>query len=158
MAMWNNLDKGKIQAKLDTMVGVNTELKGDIKFSGLLVVDGTIKGNVAADGESESVLHLNEGGCIEGEVCVPNLRINGKVVGDVYACDRAELVNSACIKGSVYYNLLEMAMGAQINGNLVHQPRDKVRLLEHKNTQHRGARIPAPKREHPQAVAEGGDQ
>src|SRR5690606_41538403 len=31
-----------------------------------------------------------------------------------------ELAEKASIKGNVYYNLIEMAMGAAVNGNLVH--------------------------------------
>ena len=32
--------------------------------------------------------------------------------------------------GNVYYNLIEMAIGAEINGKLVHQPEGQVPLLE----------------------------
>ena len=32
--------------------------------------------------------------------------------------------------GEVYYNLIEMAIGAEINGKLVHQPEGAVPLLE----------------------------
>ena len=39
----------------------------------------------------------------------------------------------ARISGNVEYNLLEMAMGAEINGNMVHRKPQEKRLLEHKN-------------------------
>lgn len=130
--MWGNSNKFKA-AKLDTIIGPNTEIRGDVNFSGCLHVDGKVVGNVSADDDSESMLTLNQGGCIEGDVQVPNLLLNGEVVGDVYACNRVELANSAKIKGNVYYHLLEMAMGAAINGNLVHRPKSEIRLLEHKS-------------------------
>ena len=41
------------------------------------------------------------------------------MVGDVYANERVELAN-ARVSGTVYYRLLEMAMGAEVNGKLVH--------------------------------------
>ena len=41
--------------------------------------------------------------------------------GDVFACGKVELFEKARICGDVYYNLLEMAVGAEVNGKLVRQ-------------------------------------
>lgn len=108
-------------ARVDTLVGGNTVLSGDVSFSGGLHVDGTIKGNVVASDDSHAVLTLSEHGSIEGEVRVPNIVLNGAVNGDVYASERIELAVLARVNGNVYYNLLEMAMGAEVNGSLVHR-------------------------------------
>lgn len=133
--MWGNSKKFK-SAKLDTMVGPNTEVKGDIEFEGCLHIDGVVTGNVVASESEHSMLTLNRGGRIEGEIHVPNMLINGVVEGDIYASTRVELSTNAEIKGNVYYHLLEMAMGASINGNLVHRPQSEMRLLEHKGDDH----------------------
>jgi cytoskeletal protein CcmA (bactofilin family) len=106
--------------KIDTLVGHNTRLLGDISFTGGLHVDGVIKGNVVADKDSASLLTLSENGKIEGDVRVPNVILNGTVVGDVYATERIELAARASVSGDVYYNLIEMAMGAEVNGSLKH--------------------------------------
>lgn len=112
----------KIKAsKIDSLIGRQSELFGDVRFSGWLHVDGTVKGNVVADEESSSVLTLSEHGTIEGEVRVPNVVLNGVVLGDVHARNQIELAANARIKGNVYYHLIEMAMGAEVNGNLVHR-------------------------------------
>lgn len=112
----------KIKAsKIDSLIGRQTEIFGDLRFSGWLHVDGTVKGNVVADDESSSVLTLSEHGTIEGEVRVPNVVLNGVVIGDVHARDQIELAVNARITGNVYYQLIEMAMGAEVNGNLVHR-------------------------------------
>lgn len=42
------------------------------------------------------------------------------IEGDVYAVGKVELFEKARIAGDVYYNLLEMAVGAEVNGKLVH--------------------------------------
>mgnify|MGYP003573646028 FL=1 len=44
------------------------------------------------------------------------------MVGDVRAALRAELASGARIQGTVYYGLLEMDEGAEVNGKLVHIP------------------------------------
>lgn len=108
-------------AKIDTLIGQNTEIRGDVVFSGGLHVDGTLKGNVIADQDSGSVLSVSERGLIEGDVRVPNVVLNGCVVGDVYAANHIELAPQARVKGNVYYKIIEMARGAEVNGNLVHR-------------------------------------
>ena len=76
---------------IDTLVGHQTLLRGDIHYRGGLHVDGTIKGNVIADDDPESVLSVSERGVVEGDVHVYNIILNGKVVGDVHALEKIEL-------------------------------------------------------------------
>ncbi len=124
-------------ARIDTLIGQGTEINGDLVYAGGLHVDGRINGNVVAEEGSSSILILSEFGHIEGEVKVPNIVINGKIVGDVHGSTRVELAPKSRIKGSVYYNLIEMAIGAEVNGALVHQPNDgkPQRVLEDKSTE-----------------------
>lgn len=109
-------------ARIDTLIGQGTEINGDLVFSGGLHVDGKINGNVVAEEGSTAILILSEFGRIEGEVRVPNMVLNGEIVGDVYGSIRVELAPKSRVKGSVYYNLIEMAIGAEVNGGLIHQP------------------------------------
>ena len=110
----------KKSTKIDSLIGRQTEMIGDVRFTGGLYVDGKVQGNVLAEDESNSFLTLSEHGSIEGEVVVPNVQLNGTVVGDVRAADHIELAANARISGNVYYRLIEIAMGAEVNGNLVH--------------------------------------
>ena len=115
---------------VDTLVGPNTKISGDLNFVGGCHVDGTINGNVNADSESNSALSVSEDGNVEGGVTVPYVVLHGIVRGDVFASQRVELGPTARVIGNVYYNLIEMAIGAEINGKLVHQPEGHVALLE----------------------------
>ncbi|MCG3201102.1 MAG: hypothetical protein NFCOHLIN_00964 [Gammaproteobacteria bacterium] len=105
---------------LDTLIGQNSQVQGDLRFSGGLHVDGVVRGSVSAEDEEVSVLTLSDRGTIEGDVRVPYAVINGVVVGDVHARQHIELAANARVEGNVYYNLIEMAMGAEVNGQLVH--------------------------------------
>ena len=95
--------------RIDSLIGQNTELCGDLIFSGGLHIDGRIKGNVIATHES-SLLTLSDKGVIEGNVRVPNIVLNGQVIGDVHASERIELAAQARVNGNVYYNLIEMEL------------------------------------------------
>ena len=104
-----------------TLIGPRTEIHGDVRFSARLHLEGTLKGNVIADENTQSVLTLTREGMIEGDVRVPNVIIDGVVVGDIHANDYIELMANARITGNVYYGLIEIAVGAELNGNLIHR-------------------------------------
>ncbi len=129
--MWG---KPKTKAtKIETLIGHSIEVRGDIIFSGGLHIDGKIVGSVIAEEGTNSMLVLSEHGHIEGEVRVPFVVLNGEVIGDVYAAERVELSSKAQVNGNVYYNLLEMAMGAEVNGSLVHCENEK-KLIDFQNS------------------------
>lgn len=106
---------------IETLVGASTRVSGDLHFSGASHVDGIVNGGVIAEGDGDSTLSVSENGEIHGNVQVPNVILNGLVKGDVIASARVELGPTARVIGNVYYNLIEMAIGAEINGKLVHQ-------------------------------------
>jgi len=137
------LGKKKRTARIDSLIGQFTEICGDISFSGGLHVDGKTKGNVEAS-EPGSLLTVSDQGTVEGEVRVPNVVLNGQVNGDVFASERIELASQARVNGNVYYNLIEMAIGAEVNGKLVHHTGEEKRKLEHKpeNTKKENGAVP----------------
>lgn len=106
--------------EVSTIIGGTTTLEGDIHFTGVIKVDGKINGNLIAENE-HSVLILNDGGQIEGEVRVPNMIINGRINGNVYASEKIDLYPKAQISGDVHYYLLEMEVGAEVNGRMLRQ-------------------------------------
>lgn len=110
----------KPQNRIDTLVGVETRVVGDVNFSGGLRVDGQIRGNVTATGDKPSTLVLSEDARIEGTIRVSHVVINGTVVGPVHATEYAELQAKSRVSGDVHYKTLEMHMGAIVEGKLVH--------------------------------------
>ena len=111
--------KAKRSSDLDSLIGANTKMVGDVHFSGGLHIDGTVKGNVIAEGD-DSLVTTSEKARIEGNVHVHSMVLSGEVVGDVYALKHIELAPNARVTGNVYYNLIEMAGGAEVNGSLIH--------------------------------------
>ena len=109
------------QAVIRTLVGADTRVHGDIEFSGGFHVDGYVKGNVRAVTDEHSVLSISERGCVEGTVVAPHVLLNGTVKGDVRATERVELGPKARVIGNVQYKLIEMSIGAEVNGKLIHE-------------------------------------
>jgi len=106
---------------IDTLIGAKTDLKGDIVFTGGLRVDGKVRGNITAKGDGNSTLVLSENAMVTGNVTVPHIITNGTIKGNVRAAERIELQPKAEISGDVYYKVIEMSLGAVINGNLVRE-------------------------------------
>ena len=114
--------------KVSTIVGQGTVLNGDLVFRGGLHLDGIVKGDIAAEDGEEVTLTVSEKGEVVGDVRVTHMILNGSVVGDVYVTGRVELAPQARVTGSLYYNLLEMAMGAEVNGQLIHTDGEPKKL------------------------------
>ncbi|MFB3104054.1 MAG: polymer-forming cytoskeletal protein [Pseudomonadales bacterium] len=109
------LDKGV------TLIAANTEVEGDVRFSDQLYINGHVKGNIIAEKDGNATLVVSEEGSVSGEIRVPNVVINGSVEGNVFAGERVELAPKARVSGNVYYKLIEMQLGAMVDGQMVHQ-------------------------------------
>ncbi len=107
-------------ASVGTLIGPKTRINGDVEFTGGLHVDGCITGNVKGDSKSTFV-SVSQQGSIEGSVIAPIVILNGIVKGDIDASERVELGSNARVMGNVHYTTIETAVGAQINGKLIHR-------------------------------------
>jgi len=125
----NNSPKAKAGAA-DTLICKQTKIVGDINFDGVLYIDGHVKGNISSEEVENSLLTIGVNGFVEGEVRVPHIMILGRVKGDVHALEHVELMAESRIEGDVYYNLIEMSMGAEVNGQMLHTV-EKQKLLSH---------------------------
>ena len=112
---------GRRAIGVETSIGAQATIRGDVIFSGGLFVEGQIEGGVFADSAaSDAVLTIADPGRVHGEVRAPHVVVNGSLEGDVYASERIELGPNARIQGNVNYKTIEMAAGAQITGRMVH--------------------------------------
>jgi cytoskeletal protein CcmA (bactofilin family) len=111
--------KSANQGNNHTLISRDTKVVGDIHFVGELQIEGQVIGNVIVDSGKEGNLVIHEKGLVEGEVRAPSAIINGSVRGDVRSANYLELAPHAVIQGNVYYNIMEMMKGAQVNGSLV---------------------------------------
>jgi cytoskeletal protein CcmA (bactofilin family) len=109
--------RDKSNGRIDTLIGRNASIQGDIEFAGGLHVDGCVAGSVRA--AAEGSLSVSEYGVIEGSVAAPFVVLNGRVNGDIFGSERVVLGSKAKVRGNVHYGVIEMALGAEISGNLV---------------------------------------
>jgi cytoskeletal protein CcmA (bactofilin family) len=116
--MWGSRKDIRKEAGI-TLIANNCEVIGDVYFSDQLLVNGIVKGNIYAREGSKASITISNRGVVRGEVRVPNIVVNGQVIGDIHSDKHVELAAKAQIQGNVYYNLIEMVMGSRVDGNLV---------------------------------------
>lgn len=111
--------KASFSRESTTLVAKNTEIIGELKFNGNLIIEGKITGNINTPEDADAQVRILEKGVVEGELTVPVLIINGTINGDVFSDKHIELAAKAVVNGNVHYTSIEVIKGAQVNGNLV---------------------------------------
>ena len=118
--MFGRKKKRQRSAEVDTVIGSRVTIHGNLEFVGGVHIDGVVRGNIAAvDDDPGAIIIISEHAEVDGEVRVPNVVLNGSVVGDVVASERVELHQLARVSGNVHYSSMEMVMGAEVNGKLI---------------------------------------
>ncbi len=98
-----------------SVLGSDLAIKGDIKASADLHVDGNIEGDIACtslvQGETSNVI-----GAIKAE----SARLAGTVEGSITARELV-ILKTAKITGDVFYDALTIEQGAQVEGRFAHR-------------------------------------
>lgn len=96
-----------------TFISKGSEVKGDIHAAGNLRVDGTIRGNVRADGD----LEVSTSGLIEGKnVSARNIIIHGLVKATLTADNQLRIHSQGEVQGDVTAQALDIESGARFVG------------------------------------------
>jgi cytoskeletal protein CcmA (bactofilin family) len=72
-------------------------IKGTVKFSDELVIDGEVEGTIESGGK----LTIGEHALIRGDIRTKSVRVRGTVEGDVFASERCELQAGCTLKGDI---------------------------------------------------------
>ena len=115
MAVKNN-KKGS-----STLIEVGTLIKGEIIFDNELFIMGEVEGDLNSDSDLAKLI-VSKTGKVQGEIRVPNVFINGTIVGNVRASENLEISGTARIFGDLQYSTIEIKGGSLITGRLVAEP------------------------------------
>ena len=86
----------------------DVEIKGTVKFTNDLVVDGKIEGHINSEGN----LTVGENARLKAEIKTATVIVYGKVHGNITASDRVELKASAEVVGDIKAKTLAIEAGA----------------------------------------------
>jgi cytoskeletal protein CcmA (bactofilin family) len=108
----------KKQPPIRSLIGEGMVVKGELRFTEGLRIDGEVHGDVVASGEGRSILVISENARVHGKVKASHVIINGEVRGPVLSDEMLELQPKARVTGDIRYEILEMSPGAVVDGEL----------------------------------------
>jgi cytoskeletal protein CcmA (bactofilin family) len=84
-------------AKSGGVLSRGVSIKGTVKFSDELVIDGEVEGAI----DSSGMLTIGEHASIRGEIRSKSVKVRGMVEGDIFATERCELQAGCTLKGDI---------------------------------------------------------
>jgi cytoskeletal protein CcmA (bactofilin family) len=90
----------------------DVEIKGSLKFSGDLLLDGKLEGDINSDGN----LTLGENAAVTGNIGVGTVVVRGKVNGNITAREKIDLKSKAEVFGDIRASKLSMEDGVTFVG------------------------------------------
>lgn len=99
-------------ARVETIIGEGTEIRGDIQSSGVIRVDGYLEGTVNHQGE----LVVGPKGRVHANVRARAMAVAGEVHGDVQVEGKLEILSSGKLCGDIRCGHLIVQEGAVFEG------------------------------------------
>ncbi len=115
------------KATFDTLIGTNTEMKGDINSKGIVRIDGKVTGNVIIQGD----LYLGNASVIKGDVSASNIHVSGTIEGNVFTSGLLKLLSTSRVVGDIQVKSFVCEEGSLFEGNckMLEAPAAKPILL-----------------------------
>ncbi|MFC2103213.1 polymer-forming cytoskeletal protein [Bacteroidota bacterium] len=95
-----------------TIISNGVKIEGKVNSTGSLRVDGTLMGDLKANGN----VTVGEQGDINGEIIANIVTIGGKVIGTVNAKEKLVLESKCVLKGDIITKVLVIEAGAKFDG------------------------------------------
>jgi len=107
------------------VLSADVEIKGSIKFTNDLIIDGKVEGEIISSG----LLTVGENAEIRGEIKTKSVTVLGKVHGNITVEERCELKARAVLQGDLKAARLVIEEGATFVGKSEVTP-NKVALKQ----------------------------
>ena len=112
MAKQSTKPYGDNQSQTINIISENTLIKGDIKASGDVRIDGELVGNIEAKGR----LVIGPKGKLEGEINCNNIEVSGYIKGKIIVAELLTMKSSANINGDIIAGKLSVEPGSLFTG------------------------------------------
>ena len=90
--------------ELSGLLGVGSKFEGQIKFDGILRIDGFVYGQIICKNEKPSTVIITEMAVVEADIIADTVVISGNVSGNIKATEKLELFAPGKLEGLVYTN------------------------------------------------------
>jgi cytoskeletal protein CcmA (bactofilin family) len=99
---------------INTIIGPNTNLSGDIETGGFTRIDGHIRGDIKAKGR----VVIGERARMKGNVSGTNITVGGVVCGNIIADGHLVILSTAVVIGDIITRRVQADDGCFVNGKV----------------------------------------
>jgi cytoskeletal protein CcmA (bactofilin family) len=99
---------------INTIIGPNTRLNGDIETGGFTRVDGSVQGNLTVRGR----VVIGEKARLKSNISGTTITIGGVVYGNVLASERLVILSTALVMGDIITRRIQADEGCLIHGKV----------------------------------------
>ncbi len=96
-------------------IGISVSIKGEIKGSEDLTIDGQVEGKVDLP---DHTLTIGPNSTVLADINAKVVTVFGSVIGNIVARERADIRKTASVEGSLSCGRLAMQEGAKITGKI----------------------------------------
>ena len=119
---------------INTIIGPNTSLSGNIESGGFTRIDGSIRGDVKAKGR----VVIGERSRMKSNVTGTNITVGGVVYGNIIADGHLVVLSTALVIGDIITRRIQADEGCLIHGKVMVCPDDETwakAVSEHRDAQ-----------------------
>jgi len=124
----------KTDFSINTIIGPNTSLQGNIEAGGFTRIDGSIRGDVRAKGR----VVIGERARMKSNVSGTAITIGGVVYGNIIASESLVILSTALVIGDIITRRIQADEGCLIHGKVLVCPDEESwarALSEHRDAQ-----------------------
>jgi cytoskeletal protein CcmA (bactofilin family) len=98
-----------------SVIGRGTRIEGNVQFSGALVIEGSVHGEVRGEGKTPASVAIGRDGNVIGAMARVDLRSEGRLEGVVTDAGLVELRADSHTSGEIGYAVLDVQRGAVLD-------------------------------------------
>jgi len=121
-----NFEEGTV----DTLIGEQAKIDGNIYTKGSLRIEGTVKGKINAQGE----VFIGEKSSVEASIFARRVVVAGEVKGNIEAINGLEIISTGKLYGDITGDQLIIEEGAIYKGNVNMDVISPKKLIDNNNT------------------------
>ncbi|MEE2781712.1 MAG: polymer-forming cytoskeletal protein [Pseudomonadota bacterium] len=110
---------GKPQFRSTAMIGQSIHIKGTISGAENLTIEGTVEGSIHLP---DTDLTVGEAGQITADIAAKNVRVDGKVTGDIKGTAKVVISKTGRVLGNVVAPRVTLEDGAKFKGSIDMDP------------------------------------
>ena len=99
----------------DTVLGMDSEIEGSVKFFGTLTIKGIFRGKISGEGN----VIIDENVSVNCDIVATEIYVHGRIFGQLYAEKKVYVSRTGIVYGDIIAPDIKAAKGAVVKGKCI---------------------------------------